>query len=462
MVLQEKIGVRSVRIALSVLTGIVLIAGQAFADEAMQKVEITGSSIKRIAVEGALPVQRLSQEQIAKTGATTVADLIQSLPAMQGFSIAATAAGSNSGGIVSASIHNIGESYTLVLLDGRRIAPTGSGSTINLNSIPMSAVERVEILTDGASALYGSDAIAGVINFILKKNVQGGTLEATYGGPEEKGGNGWNTNVTYGVGDIDEDRYNVLFSYRHDEQSKLNATDRSFAKSSYIPVSYQGKNYIYDRTSPSTAPGNATVAFKDGEKNPQLQFSPYLAANGNCGPTNYVTATNAKVCGFDGGSTVEIVPESKRDSLFTRATYKLSDSLNAFAEVALSRYDLTARISANPVQIPIAIGSDRYNEYVQAGLTQDQRDNATSVTANYRMSDWGNRTTNTITETKHFVVGVEGEIGSWNVDAGLTWSQNAINERYIDGYVKTANFNDLLKNPLFNPFTPAGSASPAL
>ena len=461
MALKEKIGARSVRLALTVLAGSVLFSGQSMADEAIQKVEITGSSIKRIAVEGALPVQRLTQEAIARTGATTVADLVQSLPAMQGFTIGAVAAGSNSGGRTSASIHDIGESYTLVLLNGRRIAPQGSGTSVNLNAIPMSAVERVEILTDGASALYGSDAIAGVINFILKKNVQGGTLEATYGGPEDKGGNAWNTNVTYGFGDLDENRFNVLVSYRHDEQSKLKATDRSFARSSYIPVSYGGKNYIYDRTSTSTAPANATVAFNN-KASSSVMFNPYLAANGNCGPTNYVTATNDKACGFDGGSTVEIVPESKRDSLFARGTYKLSDNLNAFAEVALSRFDLTARIAANPVPISIAKDSALYNQYVRPGLTQAQHDDVKSVTANYRMADWGTRASNTITDTKHFVVGVEGEVGEWNVESGLTWSQNAIDERYVGGYAKNADFKAMQTNPLFNPFIPAGNTSPAL
>jgi iron complex outermembrane recepter protein len=460
MALNEKIGVRSVRLALTVLAGSVLFSGQSMADEAIQKVEITGSSIKRIAVEGALPVQRLTQEAIAKTGATTVADLLQAMPAMQGFTVGAAAAGTNSGGRTSASIHDIGEDYTLVLLNGRRIAPQGSGTSVNLNAIPMSAVERVEVLTDGASALYGSDAIAGVINFILKKNQQGGSLEATYGGPEDKGGNAWNTNVTYGFGDIDEDRFNVLVSYRHDEQSNLRATDRSFARSSRIPVSYNGKQYVYDKTATGTAPANATVSVKDKD---DYLFNPYLAKNKNCGAvTNAPLAANQLACGYDGGSTVEIVPESKRDSLFTRATYKLNDSLNAFAEVAYSRYDLTSRISANPVSIPIAIDGEQYNKFVLPYLTPEQVKDITSVAANYRMSDWGNRTTNTITETKHFVVGVEGEIGAWNIDAGLTWSQNAINEHYIGGYAKTADMKALLKNPAFNPFLPAGTPTPQM
>ena len=191
MVFQEKIGVTSVRLALTALAGSVLFAGQAFAQEQqqqVQRVEITGSAIKRIAVEGALPVQRLSAETIAKTGATNVAELVQALPAMQGFTVDAIASGTNSGGRVSASIHDIGEEYTLVLLNGRRVAPQGSGSAVNLNAIPLSAVERVEILTDGASALYGSDAIAGVINFILKKGATDWEINAKYSRPEQSGG----------------------------------------------------------------------------------------------------------------------------------------------------------------------------------------------------------------------------------------------------------------------------------
>ena len=458
MAFKEKIGVRSVRLALTVLAGSVLFSGQSMADEAIQKVEITGSSIKRIAVEGALPVQRLSQEAIAKSGATSVADLIQALPAMQGFTIGAVAAGSNSGGNTSASLHGIGETYTLVLLNGRRIAPQGSGTTVNLNAIPMSAVERVEVLTDGASALYGSDAIAGVVNFILKKNQQGATLEATYGGPEDKGGNAWNTSVTYGFGDLDEDRFNVLVSYRHDEQSKLKATDRTFADSSYLKFARGGKNYIWDRTSTSAAPAGATVAYKTKDS-VSTAFTPYLEMTGDCPPGFDLTTSNPRACGFDTGSTVEIVPQSKRDSLFTKGTYKLNDNLNAFAEVAYSRFDLTARIAANPIPISIAKDSALYNTYVSPYLTPAQRADVKSVTANYRTTDFGLRASNTITETKHMVVGVEGELGAWNFESGLTWSQNSIDERYTGGYAKNQAFKDIIGNPEFNPFASKQSAA---
>jgi iron complex outermembrane receptor protein len=461
MVLQEKIGVRSVRVALSVLAGTALFAGNAFAQEAIQKVEITGSSIKRIAVEGALPVQRITQEQIAKTGAATVADLMQALPAMQGFSIAATAAGSDSGGIATASIHNIGESYTLVLLDGRRIAPTGSGSVINLNSIPMSAVERVEILTDGASALYGSDAIAGVINFVLKKNAKGGTAEATWSQPTAgRPGQSHNVNLTYGFGDIDDDRFNVLATFRHDEQAAIKSTDRSFAATSYIPFNRNGQRYIYDRTSTATAPANVGVTFNNGL--PATSFSPYLLKNGSCPTLNYVSlnnTANTRNCAYDFVTAVEVIPQSKRDSFFTKATYKATDNINLFAEVALTRLDLTARIAPNTAPFSIAQGSAAYNTNVLPYLTAEQAANVRSVSGNYRTYDWGSRASQTVTDARHVVLGAEGEIGAWNFGTGLTWSQNKLDERYVGGYVLDKEFRDMLANRSFDPFAPIGGQS---
>ncbi|WP_432382272.1 TonB-dependent receptor plug domain-containing protein [Duganella sp. P38] len=168
--IKETILSRSLRVMFA--GGLAMTLGHAFAQEAqapMQRVEITGSSIKRADGETSLPVQTFSAKDIKQTGVSTVTDFIQQLPAMQGFSVAADSVGGGGGGVTTASIHDIGASYTLVLLNGRRIAPANSGTTIDLNSIPLSAIERVEVLTDGASALYGADAIAGVVNFILKK-----------------------------------------------------------------------------------------------------------------------------------------------------------------------------------------------------------------------------------------------------------------------------------------------------
>jgi iron complex outermembrane receptor protein len=464
MNLQEKVGARSVRLALAVLAGSTLFAGQASAQEqAIQKVEITGSAIKRINVEGALPVQRLTTEQIAKSGATSVADLIQALPSMQGFTIEAIAAGTNSGGRVSASIHDIGESYTLVLLNGRRLAPQGSGSAINLNAIPMSAVASVEILTDGASALYGSDAIAGVINFILKKELQGGSIEVSAGQPgASKAGQKSNISGTYGFGDLETNRYNVMASFRHDEQGQVKATDRDFAKTSYVPYSWNGKNYIYDRTSAAAIPANVSATFNSGAS--PIGFNPYLKKNGNCAPMNQVSLSNTALvqnCGFDYVQTIEIVPESKRDSFFGKATVRATDTIDMYVEAAYSRMDLTARIAPNTASVSIAKNSPLYNTYVKPYLTAGQDADVKAVTASYRTYDWGTRDSETITDSKHLVLGSKGEIGAWSFDTGLTWSRNSIDERYVGGYVKNAEFRDMLAKNQFDPFLGIGAQSDA-
>jgi iron complex outermembrane receptor protein len=446
------------------MMGAVGMVQHAFAEDAIQKtekIEVTGSSIKRIAKEGALPVQQFKREDIDRSGAISVADFVQKLPAMQGFTISAISAGSNSGGRVSASIHDIGEEYTLVLLNGRRVAPQGSGSAVNLNAIPMSAVERVEVLTDGASALYGSDAIAGVINFILKKNSQGGSVDATYQRPQEQGGKGWNVSATYGIGDYETDGYNVLLSYRHDEQEQLKATDREFAKTSFIRFNYEGKDYIYDRTSGASIPANATVTFTPASGLAGVTFNPYKMANGTCPTLTFESITNANACNFDFAATVEIMPENKRDSFFSSGRLKINDSASVFTDIALSRFDITARIAPNNAPFTVLKGSDQYNQYIRPYLTAAQDAAVSRISGNYRAYDWGTRDSQTITDSTHFVFGTELELGDWNASSAVTWSRNAIDERYTGGYMLNTEFRAMLAARAFDPFAPIGGQSDA-
>ena len=200
----------------------------------IQRVEITGSSIKRIQKEGALPVQVMNQEEIKKTGATSATDLLQALPAMQGFVPSASSINTGGGGGTTASLHSLPSKYTLVLLDGQRLAPSplgngqGGGFAVNLESIPLDAIERVEILTDGAGALYGSDAVAGVVNFITKKNKTDTTVFFDNQTPQHPGGRSYSAGISKGWGDLDTDGFNVLASYSHDFQHHVQASNRSF------------------------------------------------------------------------------------------------------------------------------------------------------------------------------------------------------------------------------------------
>ena len=168
----EKIMARSVRMIFAGGVAIGAIAQPVMAQEA-QRVEITGSSIKRVESEGVLPVTVMKREDIERTGATTAQDLVNLIPGNFGGGVVANNVGAT-GAPSTANLRALGAKYTLVLLNGRRLANHAIGSNpVDLNSIPLSAIERIEVLRDGASAVYGADAVAGVINFILKKNYQG-------------------------------------------------------------------------------------------------------------------------------------------------------------------------------------------------------------------------------------------------------------------------------------------------
>jgi outer membrane receptor protein involved in Fe transport len=140
-----------------------------------ERVVVTGSHIPQTDVETALPVQVLTREDIERSGVTTVEQLLERVPAnVNPFNMALTIGNGTSPGLSSANLRGLGGGSTLVLLNGRRLGNYAfDGASVDLNSIPLAAIQRVEVLKDGASAIYGTDAIAGVINFILRKDFQG-------------------------------------------------------------------------------------------------------------------------------------------------------------------------------------------------------------------------------------------------------------------------------------------------
>jgi len=199
----------------------------------LEEIVITGSSIAQKADSSSVPVTILTSQDIAKTGLTSASDLIQNLPAVQGFVAQANSVNGAGGGQTTAALHALASKYTVVLLDGQRVAGyslnngLGGGSAVNLESIPLDAVERVEVLTDGASALYGADAVAGVVNFILKKNSTEGNVFYHSSVPDQQGGDAWSAGFSKGFGDLNSDGYNLLVTYSHDVQGTLWAKDRA-------------------------------------------------------------------------------------------------------------------------------------------------------------------------------------------------------------------------------------------
>ena len=208
------------------------------------EIVVTGTSIKGLDAVGALPVTVLKAEDISRTGATSAQDLFRyiSSASSSGSTVQAQATGFQTGSISTISLRGLGSSRTLILINGRRSAPYGGGSvgtagnSVDISSIPVAAIERVEILQDGASAIYGSDAIAGVVNFILKEDFQG-VDASVYGGAPTRSGGGTEQQGNFfgGIGDLKTDRYNVTLGLSFDHTNSILGSSRSDFAGRYSP-----------------------------------------------------------------------------------------------------------------------------------------------------------------------------------------------------------------------------------
>src|SRR5258708_5129947 len=321
-------GIRRIAPALSIAFGAGLvtvpIAPPAFAQQTIERVEITGSSIKRIDAETALPVQIVSRQEIEATGSTNVEQFLQGLGrALQGNSnsVVATASGATTGGVSSVSLRGLGSQRTLVLIDGRRVSAGGTltdSTTVDVNHIPVAAIERVEVLKDGASAIYGSDAIGGVINFILRKDYKGGEASAYANYTQHPGGRGWGTNGLVGWGDMGKESFNATMSFDYRKQDPLYGAQRDFAKSG-INV-----DNLNDTTSGNTFPANFKAA------NNQFGTKNLFRASGCVDPNGGPYLTFSPLfgsCRFDPSPLVALLPETEQTSIFGTLRYAFASAM---------------------------------------------------------------------------------------------------------------------------------------
>lgn len=440
-----------------------LAAGSAVAQEA-QRVEITGSSIKRINAETALPVQTVNRAEIDRSGAQSVTELLQNLPALQGFTSSSESVGSGSGGFAGASIHNVGEERTLVLLNGRRVASwagqtlTGFGSGIDLNSIPLAAVDRIEVLTDGASAIYGTDAIAGVVNFILRRDMTEGAASLTHSVPKGGAGKSTNFSLTKGWGSLNDDGYNALVSLAMDRQTQLKAADRSFSKTGIVPFNYKGQSLVFFNGSIRSAPANYEV-YNEAREFDALGNA-YYDQNGSCPPTHVF---RGGACRYDYSQALEISPEQARDSLFATFSKALGADHRLSADFAYNRYTMTTRIAPPPVDMQIPTGSTLYNQYMQGGAKVLVPDSVygDDLYAYWRGVDVGPRVTRNETTATHFALSLSGSLSGWDYSSALTLSRNKWVSSYGGGWLLQNEQDAAIANGSFDPFLMPGQQSAA-
>jgi len=423
--------------ALAVAATITLPNAQAFAAdetqsaENVERISVTGSRIKRVNMEGANPIQIISREDLVVSGITNMGDILQEIPSVAG---AATNTAINNGGAgaVRVSLRGLGSERTLVLLNGRRIVASGSGanSSVDLSTIPTAIVKRVEVLKDGASAIYGSDAIGGVVNIITRDDFEGFEFNAGYDiGTEERDGETKSFDVTVG---FSGDKGNVVVNAYYTQQGAQWSGDRDWS----------AFDYNLDQETNELIPGGSSAT-------PWGQFGGFDADLDGCssfthgaanGPGQSDSTPVRDATGYDcfDGSTdlwnfapsnYHLTP-SERYGIFATASYELSDDIRAFTELSFNRRTSEIKLAPLPLA-PLAffgfdapISADNYYNQTQgpqnaAGESQDIAD------WRRRMVETGGRDTSYRNETVRMVFGLDGEFANgWGWEASYVFGSS--------------------------------------
>ena len=393
--------------------------GSAVAQQA-QRVEITGSNIKRVDAETLQPVVTIRREDIERSGKTTLNEVLQSMPVVSGGSFSeATAAGNSfAPGTASISLRGLGVNTTLILLNGRRIANYGFAQNLNenfvdLNSIPVSAVDRIDILKDGASAIYGSDAIAGVVNVILRKDFRAVELHGSQGFAQQGGGAETRAGLTAGFGDLGVNGFNAMVTLDYYKRDKIAAVDREFSKSAIQTKRGPGGR---DVRSPTGNPGY----FSGGTGNVPTPFSSCPADRVVPGASLGVGSGN--VCAYDFASANALVPDTERVGLLGVGTFQLNKDIQLFGELMLNRNE-TGNYSA---PTPAAFSLPAAHPDRPAGSTFTQ--------VAYRFVEAGDRLTFLTTDAQRMLVGARGTLGRFDFELGLMSSRSeteSVGRNYI-------------------------------
>jgi outer membrane receptor protein involved in Fe transport len=307
--------------------------------EKVHRVEVTGSSLKRINAETASPVQVIDAKQIENMGARTLMQVLDNLPAARPAQQDFRSMFTGSDGGSQANLRGLGAQGTLVLLNGRRLsfygAPAGFQTMfVNIDAIPAAAIERMEILTDGASAVYGSDAVAGVINVITKKNYQGLEARATIDHSQEISSYGERqASLVYGKGDVGSDGYNIMASLNVYQRDRIALEDTYDKRPAHYYVN--NPNYISNF--------RIGVGSEPGQPNPGTFFV-FDPAKGNArtqravpGCTSAITEASGTRCVWNSlPYSLDTGPTSDRVTGFLAGRKKFGDDLEAFAEAAFT------------------------------------------------------------------------------------------------------------------------------
>jgi iron complex outermembrane receptor protein len=429
--------------AWGLLAALPALAQEAAPEEKMIRVEITGSSIKRLVSETSQPLTVFKAEEFTKQGLTTAQEVLDRIPSNQTSMGAGNAVGGNTSGLPTggqavADLRGLGGDKTLVLLNGRRIANHPyDGASVDLNIIPVAALERVEVLRDGASAIYGTDAIGGVINFITRRSVKGTTLTAEAVIPKETGGKEKRANIISGAGDLDADGWNVFGVIDYHKQDVLTSQQREFSNTG-VRLD-RGLNL----TSGTTFPGN--------------YFDPVSEATGNpgyakgCNPPFSLPIGGGGTCRQDFTRLIDDLPEQDQFTFFGRAAMKFGEH-TASVEYLHARNKVQSRTAPPPQTGLILPKSSPYYPGNSGGVPAQPGLSGEPLSVNWRPLEAGQRQINSKGEADRLVGALEGLIAGWDYKGGISHSISKSEEVFTGGYVQDSGFAAGVLNGILNPF----------
>ncbi|MBW0281179.1 TonB-dependent receptor [Shewanella xiamenensis] len=395
---------RAVRASLITMgSASVLLSGVTIAAEEntkVERIEVTGSRIKQVDMETVSPVTVINAADIAMTGEKTVADVLNN-SAINSFGSWRGVSGYGSGASSTSSVNlrGLGSSATLVLLDGRRMPGTSSssGSVADTSSIPMAIVERIEILRDGASAVYGSDAVAGVINIITKKEFDGLQLDYSTEQPSVEGGDANRLSIATGY---NTDKGNITLTYEYYDTKAVMDRD------------------IWNMDDPSYATYSGFSSVPNGK---------YGTGNGSwysnsdiCDQTeNTVDTTdgnNKGRCLYDSGRVTKLFGDQTRNSFLSNFTYEITDGIQFRGRASASLAETETRYAGTPVSTnyPVMSADNKFNPVGE------------DMTLYMRSAQIGER--DTLTETNNVDI-LGGFIGTLDLGNGIDWELNAQHSR---------------------------------
>ena len=401
------------------------------AAETVERIEVTGSRIKRTDIEGPSPIQSISREDIANMGFDNLQQLLERMPAngAGAFSTRGNSQDSTANGGASISLRGLGPDATLVLINGRRVAASAfaegiTNSFVDINNIPISAIERIDILKDGASAIYGSDAIAGVVNIVLRKDIEGLEVNLGFGDATGTDYGEQTASLVWGI-KSDKGSASIILDYFKNDTLAASEMGR-FGTANQSP--YGGEDYRSSRGFPG-------YFYVDGVK----------TIDPDC-PADSATASGS--CLFDYGPYNLTIPKSERVGAIGQFDYDFNDELTAFLEFAVQHN--TSEAGGAPTPLDEDAGLTVPGTYPNNPWGEDQ----VIEIGRYRTVDAGARRWDIESDSMRLVVGLRGMINDWDweVSAQRGRSKSTQTGDRSQGWVRTDYLQAEIDAGNYNPF----------